>query len=293
MITGYFMCVSKITLRKFLKLYLWIVSYGIVINAIFISCGRVELSPKLLYIFFPFRNVQTDSFTSSYMVWWLFIPFLNVLVSNIDKRMHRYLMLLMVVVFTIYPFVPSILNIDMNPICWFSTIYIIASYIRKYPESIYKSDSAKFWGIISVVLIFISMLSVVSILLLGNYLHRDLPQYYMVSDSYMPLALLVSVSTFMWFKNISIPNNKWINAIGGSAFGVLLIHANSAAMREWLWKDTIDCVGHFSLPLGQLILYSCLCVFAIYIICTVIDRFRIKILEEPFFRWYDKKFVTK
>lgn len=287
MITGYFMCTSKITVRKFLKLYLWVVFYGIVINGIFLATGRLEFSPSLLFVFFPFRNIHSDSFTSAFMVWWLFIPFLNVLISNIDKRMHQLLMLLLVVVFTVYPFVPKVLNIEVNPICWFSTIYVIASYIRKYPESIYKSDSARFWGWASLALVVISMISVVAILLLGNYLNRDVPQYYMVSDSYMPLALLVSVSTFMWFKNLRIPQSRLINAIGGSTFGVLLIHANSDTMRQWLWNDTIDCVGHYGLPLRQQVTYCISTVVIIFSICSVIDIIRKKTLENLFFKWYD------
>lgn len=203
--------------------------------------------------------------------------------------MHQLLILLLVVVFTVYPFVPKVLNIEVNPICWFSTIYVIASYIRKYPDSIYKSDSAKFWGLISLALVVISMISVVAILLLGNYLNRDVPQYYMVADSYMPLALLVSVSTFMWFKNLRIPQSSLINAIGGSTFGVLLIHANSDTMRQWLWKGTIDCVGHYGLPLGQLIVYTCLSVLIIFAVCTIIDRLRLKAVEEPLFRWWDER----
>lgn len=293
MITGYFMCTSRITLRKFLKLYLWIVVYRILINGIFIFTGRLEITPELLYVFFPFCRIESDSFVSAFMVWWLFIPFLNILIRNMDIKMHRWLIVLLVTVFTIYPFVPKILNIAVNPICWFSTIYMIASYIRRYPDSIYKSGSAMFWGVTSIVLIAVSMLSVVSILWLGEYLHIGLPAYYMVSDSNMPLALLVSVSTFLWFRNLSVPQSRLINLIGGSTFGVLLIHANSDTMRQWLWKETIDCVGHYSLPSLRLMAYSTCSVLVVFIICTVIDRFRIKLLEEPFFRWYDRKFIMK
>ena len=86
----------------------------------------------------------------------------------------------------------------------------------------------------------------------------EVSQYYMVSDSNMPLALLVSVSTFMWFKNLRITQSKLINSIGGTTFGVLIIHSETVEMRQWLWEDAVDCVGHYGLPLGQLIAYSCL-----------------------------------
>lgn len=50
-----------------------------------------------------------------------------------------------------------------------------------------------------------------------------------VSDSNRILAVAVAISTFLWLKNLNISYNKIINAIGGSTFGVLLIHANSDA----------------------------------------------------------------
>lgn len=67
--------------------------------------------------------------------------------------------------------------------------------------------------------------------------------------------------------------------------GVLLIHANSDAMRKWLWGDVINSVGHYSdryMPL-----YAICCVVAVFIICIVIDVLRKKVIEPPFFNWVD------
>jgi ABC-type dipeptide/oligopeptide/nickel transport system permease component len=114
-----------------------------------------------------------------------------------------------------------------------------------------------------------------------------------VSDSYKILAVAVAVTTFLWFKNLDIPYNKLINIIGGTTFGVLLIHANSNAMRQWLWKDTVDCVGHYALPLPQLMLYSIAVVLAVFFTCSVIDRLRQVYIEEPFFKWYDRKNLSQ
>lgn len=33
--------------------------------------------------------------------------------------------------------------------------------------------------------------------------------------------------------------------IAQSCFGVLLIHANSDTMRQWLWKDTLNVAGQY------------------------------------------------
>lgn len=90
----------------------------------------------------------------------------------------------------------------------------------------------------------------------------------------------------MFFKNIQVKNNRVINTIAASTFGVLLIHANSDTMRQWLWKDLLDVVGHYNSSLMPL--YALGCVLAIFIVCVLIDIIRINLIEKPFFRWWDK-----
>jgi hypothetical protein len=121
------------------------------------------------------------------------------------------------------------------------------------------------------------MLSVVAFLKLG------LNPYWFVSDSNAILAVLVGISSFMFFKDVSIPYNRFINTLGASTFGVLLIHANSDAMRTWLWCDTLNNVGIFSSPTLVVIVHSIISVLLVYSFCTVIDWLRIKFLEQPFF----------
>lgn len=278
LITGYFMCTSNITLRKFLKLYLWIVTYNVIFKIIFVATGYTQITPKSILLFTPFLNIHSNSFTSAFMVWWLFIPFLNVLVNNLTRKSHLTLLILTFVVFSIYPFMPF-LQIQINPICWFSTLYIVASYIRKYPEAIPHESSTRLWGWTSILLIIIGLFSVYALLWKGVHIGSSVSPYYMISDSQQPLALFIAVSTFLWFKNLKIKNSKIINTIAASSFGVLLIHANSDTMRNWLWKDTIDCVGHYDIPYYWI--YAIGCVLLIYIICTAIDYIRIKTIEPP------------
>ena len=112
-------------------------------------------------------------------------------------------------------------------------------------------------------------------------------------DSNKIFAVAFAVSSFLWFKNLNIGYSKVINAFGAGAFGVLLIHANSTAMRKWLWMDAVDCVGHYDLPLFSLILYSVGMVVAIFVVCNLIDQLRIATIEKWFFNKYDKKYASK
>lgn len=114
--------------------------------------------------------------------------------------------------------------------------------------------------------------------------------YYFVADSNKFLAVITGFSLFMLFKNIKIPYIKFINTIASSTFGVLLIHANSDAMRQWLWKDTLNNVGMYNSP--YLYFHAIGSVIAIFVICIIIDQIRIRLIEVPFFKLWDKFFPS-
>ena len=118
--------------------------------------------------------------------------------------------------------------------------------------------------------------------------------YFFVSDSNKFLAVAIAVCSFLWFKNMNIKYSKVVNAFGAGTFGVLLIHANSEAMRTWLWKDTVDVVGHYmALTTVELVIYSVTIVLAVFVVCNLIDQIRIASLEKWFLNRYDKNVSTK
>ena len=199
-------------------------------------------------------------------------------------------------IYTVHGSVPKLMSVSMNYVSWFSVLYFIAAYLRLYPI---KENNTKFWGWATLISF---GLSSVGILLL-NYVQVKLGieakvqySYMLVQDSNAFLALTNGITSFMWFKSMKIGHIKCINTIAASAFGVLLIHANSNTMRQWLWKDTVDCVGHFDTPYYWL--YAIGCVLAIYAVCTLIDYIRIKTIETPLLNatekacyWVRDKFV--
>ncbi len=69
-------------------------------------------------------------------------------------------------------------------------------------------------------------------------------------------------------------------------FGVLMIHANSDTMRRWLWQDVLDDVGVYDSQ--WLAVHAVVSVIVIYTVCTVIDYLRIRYIENPFFKLWDK-----
>lgn len=296
LITGYFMCKSNITLSKFVKLLLWVITYAILITAIFIICGYTPNGViRMIIDAIPLRNINSN-FTSCFILFYLCIPFLNILLNNISKRQHKWLILLLLFIYTLHGSIPKLMSVSMNYISWFIVIFFIAAYLRLYPI---KENNTKFWGIATLISFGLSSCGILFL----NYLQVKLGldakvqySYMFVSDSNALLALTNGITSFMWFKSMKIRTNRLINTIAASAFGVLLIHANSNTMRQWLWKDIIDCIGHFNTPYYWL--YAVVCVLAIYTICTLIDYIRIKTIEtallnatEKTCNWVRDKFV--
>lgn len=281
MITGYFMCKSQITLHKFLKLLFEVLFYNIVIYTIFVITGYEEISFNSLVNIIPGRILDTN-FTSCFLVFYLCIPFLNILIKNLTQKQHLLLIGLCLFIYTFHTTIPRT-YVAMNYVSWFCVIYFIASYIRLYPNKYDNNIHSWRGGIL--LCIFLSAFSILRQLWLGAHEHQLLPYRY-VSDCNELLPILTAVTSFMYFKNIRIPQSKWINLIGGSTFGVLLIHANNDTMRRWLWKDTLNNIGHYNDELFWL--HPIIAIITIFLVCIIVDRIRIVLFEKPVFKFLDK-----
>lgn len=198
--------------------------------------------------------------------------------------MHLLLIALCLFIYTFILYIPYG-YVTMNYVSWFIVLYFISSYIRMYPETIYRSDSAKVWGWLSLAAVLLAVVSVAFLLWRNDAFDKSQPIYSFVSDSNAILALLVGFATFMFFKNLRIPQSRFINVVASTTFGVLLIHANSDAMRQWLWRDTVDCVGHAADIYYYL--YAPAAVLCIFTVCSIIDYVRIQTVEKWMFKLID------
>ena len=141
-------------------------------------------------------------------------------------------------------------------------------------------------GEVTIICILLSMASVILTGCLNEFLGMTMSQYRWVQDSNTFLALATALCSFMYFKDLNIRQSRLVNIVGGCTFGVLLIHANSDTMRQWLWKDVLDNVGHFTS--GGIVIHALLSVAAVFAVCVVIDYIRQRTLEKWTFRYLDK-----
>ncbi len=282
LITGYFMCTSQISAKKFAKLFLEVMFYRVVIYIVFwITSYRPFSLDSLFSILIPFRNVA-QNFTGTFLLFYLFIPFLNKLIHSLNEKQHLLLVLLSGFVYIFFGTAPAY-SISMNYVSWYMVLFVIASYLRLYPKNWFSNNWI--WGLLTVLFVALAIVSIVS----GAYTLEETGKkqvYSYVTDSNTFLAVAIGVCSFMFFRNVKIKPSRFINTISASCFGVLLIHAHSSAMRTWLWKDTLDNIGAYKS--SHTLIHALLSVIGIFVICSIIDILRIRFIEKPFFKLWDK-----
>jgi len=285
LVTGYYMCTSKITLKKYIKLLSERYFYAIVFFFIFLVTGYMTFSIKdFLKVLIPFFNIS-DGFVSCFLLFYLLIPFLNKLIRVLNEKEHAILLLILLFIYTILPsFMKA--TVTFNYVTWFCVLYFIASFLRLYSKK--WMENTRLWAALTIISLLLSWTSVVLFAYIGKIIKNTEITYFLVSDSNKVLALTTGITAFMLFKNIKLKQHKWINLIESSTFGVLLIHANSDAMRQWLWKDMLQNVTFYNS--SYLILHAIISVLVVFVVCTIIDQIRIKLIENPMMRliWKEK-----
>ena len=110
--------------------------------------------------------------------------------------------------------------------------------------------------------------------------------WYFVTDSNKFLALVLAVFAFIWFKNLKMGYSRVINTVAASTFGVLMIHANSDTMRQWLWRDLLHNADMYNS--NYFVLHMLGCTIGIFIVRTLIDVVRIRLVERPFMKLVER-----
>ncbi len=286
LITGYFMCTQYCTWLKFLKLFLEVKFYSIGIWLLFIMTGIDSFSSSILFDKLTGISLGLGKgFTPAFIFLFLLIPYINKMIGALSKiEFRRLLFILILIQSVIGTFLLKSTYYEYLP--WYVTIYLIGAYIRLYPNR--YMNSLKYTRRAMIASILAIGLSTSAIVYVNCEFSRTISIYYFVVDSHKILALAVSVSMFLFFKNIKIKPNRLINTIASTTFGILLIHGHSDLMRELIWRKLFRNVEFYNSD--YLWLHSIVAVSILYAVCSALDYIRIKALEKPLFSYLSNKY---
>lgn len=279
LISGYFLIENTEKLfqpKKLLKFWGQVVFYSIMtyLLSVMLRLNAFEIK-QLIKVCLPI-TYPGWWFASTYFMLYLIHPFLNKLLHGLSKTEYQYLILMMVLCWSIIPTATTQL-FESNSLLWFVTLYGIAGYVNLYGGN-QKLQSKHYFSLYFMVLIITYTVST-TFLFLGTKKEEwstHAIDYFEIER--LPI-LLMAITLFMGFVTLKMNYHKWINMIASATFGVYLIH-DSSYIRYYLWTNIFK-INQYQ-DSTFLILYSILVVFILYVSCTMIDLIRKKLVEKPY-----------
>lgn len=271
LISGYFMAVSKKrNLWKVVELIVQVIIFRMV--SYFASAffdGGLSLNGLLT------RFLPLNYFVILYCVVYIVSPYIVVLFENMDENNIRRMMLILFVLFSIYPTLVDIVEMitgqplsvlnsygrqgDSDGYCTinFMLCWMIGAYIRRRSGS--KAVSLKksifiYFGITIGILLYMKALT-----LQGAELVRVLAYC-------NPLIILEAAVLFISFQKLQIKYYKTINSLAKAGFTVFLLHAQFFKflnIAEFAQKNPVLLVLHVIISVCG-IYFLCYCVFLFY-----------------------------
>ena len=222
-------------------------------------------------------------FATTYVILYLFHPFINKLLNNITRKEHLSLIFLMFVLFSV---LGTLINSHYygNELIQFLLFYCIGAYLAKYTNNFYKKKHNN--TIIMLISFILIILSIICLDILGNYKASfgEHSRYFMSKTS--PFSILFCISIFNIFTSKKEWNNVLINKIASLVFGIYLISDNRF-FAIFLWNNIFDNKYLINSPL--LFFHMIYSVVTIVIICLIIEFIRKKFLDECLLKCFYKK----
>lgn len=270
LISGYFLADKSFNIKRLLRLLAEAMFYSGTIYLIFVFTGRVDFNFRQLIREFLPSLTGRYWFMTAYVVAYALSPFMNKALSLTSKFQHAILLVFLMFL----QCVMSIWNYGyLSNTGWFLTLYVLASYIKKYGLKLMKN------AVFCFVVFVVALAAMVYF-----YAERGYEKIYLIKH---PVCVIASVALFNGVRLIKKSfSSKIINAVAASTLGVYLIHDNNYVRRMFLWTELLKCpqaVYKENFPW-----FAVLSVFGIFIACAIIDTVRRLLLEKPLFILIDK-----
>lgn len=233
-ISSWYLIGKNMKFAHTLKLWIQTLLYNLVLLILAITIFKYKASTtEIIKSFLPiFGFGVSHGYISGYLLFILFLPFINYLVNQIKSRN---VFCLLILIFTINMFcsITQINNV-VTELFAFMLIYLVAFFLRK----IYSTGKKINIKILAMIVLISYLLSYLSYLLvyvqnnrIGNLIMRIL-----CIDERSPLNLIAASSLFMFFIYLKPINNKIINFLAKPTLDILLLH-DSGIFRKIVWLN--------------------------------------------------------
>ena len=275
LISGYFLITSKFKIERVLRVILETIFYTFTITLILYLFGKANLY-DIAKSAMPFAPTKFSYwFVNKYLAVILLSPFICKICATISKRQYQILLATLLLIgsslLTVFPFGELFGN--SFSLLWMITVFITGGYLRLY------APEFNCWGTATLGLLILYNICNIygqGVICLGY-------------NSLITWSL--AIATFMWFKNLHIPNNgiiaKTTSFIAPHVFAAYLIH-EQGLMRTYI----VDFLHKFSGHMPDM-LYLYVFGIAVIIISVIIDKFRMILFKYAGIDYLTGKIATK
>lgn len=280
LLAGYFLVESAWRPGRIVSLAGQILFYSVLIPVVLICAGVVPAAELSVYDWLNYvLPVETEHywFATSYVIMYLFAPFLAAGIRKMEKRTLQIIILCLLLYYSVWKsVVPATLATDCYgyDYGWFLCLFLIAAYIRVYglPVLERKRNAALLYGGMCLgIFLLAAVTDILADRVPALFYYRDMPTTY----NHI-LCLLGAVGLFMVFKKIEIPEGRMAAVIRWAApytFGVYLLHEHLLVRYEWMRWLRVDMVWESWLFVPHMIG----CTVLVYVAGTAVDFVREKI----------------
>lgn len=272
LITGYVMVNGKYKPKRIINLWLQVIFYSYLLLVIIIPIKKLNLSLIATSVLPTLRNGYW--YFNSYLILFLFIPFLNKGLRTLTKNELFKIILIM---FFVLSFLSSLtakkmLYVDggYSPI-WLIYLYIIGAYIKLYPPKKIKNNSIRLIKYICLTILMVFLHDGLNICLMIIKGSRE--QYWGLLRYSFPVILFMSIYLFVYLINLEFKDKvkKIITSVSRHSFAAYLLQTNVLVFTLFLK----NMYGQFiSLNTILLILFIILNALLFYVIAIGVDKIR-------------------
>lgn len=270
LISGYFLSDKNYSWRRLLSFYATVFFYSISLTVGLLVFHKTTLDYKSLLSVFPIVGSRSNWFVSVYFAVLLISPILNLIINSINQITYKRMMIILFVLFSVIPTVFFWSDqFDLNDgysILWYSYLYLLAAYIKRYGIKFKVSTLLLMFSTI-----FILPISKITIMLKFSTTPLEIANNMFYAYNSFPV-FLASLSVFLCaIRKEARIESRWYDKIflylGKVSFGVFFIHSFVLIRTKlWVFLGSEKYIG------SPIQLVHCLVsILIVYAVCSVVD----------------------
>lgn len=244
--------------------------YFLLLTGVSLLMGNPFKITNLLFV------SNSHGFIFSYLCVVMVSPMLNTFAEKADQKTFFNSLLMFFIFQTYFTYLPGIYIKSFHygyGVVSYSFIYLIARYIRIYGiKEIFKKYSGTIYLLSTILLICTTCIFIT--IGYSNVLGR----WYAYNN---PIIIVSSISFFLFFERIQVPDNKNINHIAKSTLAVLLIHASIPAAPIYKYVKSYYRLLATNICIENILIWFAV-IAAIFFVAVIVDQPRIYLIEKIF-----------